>query len=673
MDTPDPDPEHEAAFVAARAAAMAGRLDEARAALLALRGRLARPSANLEMNLASVEHARGDVDAAIAALEAAIAAEPTLGAAHKNLSALHAVAGRFVEARRALERAVGAIPGDASLWARLARAQASLGDASSALASADAAERAGPADAATWREIGLLRAECWRWDEADRALSEASRGDPGAVATETLHAVVKQEQGDIPGALRSLSLAASRHPGDLQVALAERLLLPQIYEDAADVARWRERYADGLARSVAELPRWRERAADVFQLNRNNFLLAYQGEDDLALQRQYSSILAALAGTARPEWREPRARAFDGGRRLRVGFVGGIFRDCTAGRYFERWITGLDARRFERFVYHTSAVEDAFTRRIAEGAEHFAALRTGAVDVAARLAGDMLDVIVHPEVGMTPLSYLLAALRLAPVQMAGWGHPVTTGSDAIDYYLTCGAMEPPDGASHYAERLIALPGLGVDYAMPEPPGAGRREDFRLPSAGRIYTCAQSLFKIHPDMDALLAGVLEEDPEGVLVLFQAPARAVTAQLASRLQRALAARGIAARGQLKFLPRMGGAAFRRALAASDVVLDTVRWSGGNTSLDAIAAGTPVVTLPGRFMRGRQTAAMLRAMGLEALVASSPADYVRIALEAARDRDRNASLREAIARERGVLFDRPEPVAAFAESLLAAAAKT
>jgi CRISPR-associated protein Csy1 len=175
------------------------------------------------------------------------------------------------------------------------------------------------------------------------------------------------------------------------------------------------------------------------------------------------------------------------------------------------------------------------------------------------------------------------------------------------------------------------------------------------------------------MDALLAGVLEADPEGVLVLFQAPARAVTAQLASRLQRALAARGIAARGQLKFLPRMGSAAFRAALAVSDVVLDTVRWSGGNTSLDAIAAGTPVVTLPGRFMRGRQTAAMLHAMDLAALVAGSPAEYVRIAVDAARDRDRNAGLREAIARGRGALFDRPEPVAALAEALLAAAAKT
>jgi len=147
--------------------------------------------------------------------------------------------------------------------------------------------------------------------------------------------------------------------------------------------------------------------------------------------------------------------------------------------------------------------------------------------------------------------------------------------------------------------------------------------------------------------------------------------VTLQFADRLQRALRARGIEARGQLKFLPRMGGGGFRAALSVADVVLDTVRWSGGNTSLDAFAAATPVVTIPGRFMRGRQTAAMLSLMGIDALVAESREDYVRIALEVTRDRDRNAGLREAIRAGRGALFDRREPVQALAETLLAAAA--
>jgi CRISPR-associated protein Csy1 len=626
----------------------------------------------LEAHLASVEERLGNPHLAIAALEAAVRIDPAFVAARKNLAAMHLAAGRPLEARDVLREAVAALPQNAGLWMRLARVHLLLGESEAALACAQRAREALPADAATWRDLGRLHAELWQWEPADAALDEAARREAGDVATEALRAVVKQELGDVRGALAALESAAARHPGDLHVAMGERLLLPPIYEDGADLLRWRARYADGLARLHAEAGRWHSQAAEVFRIDRNNFLLAYQGEDDRELQRGYSSFLARLAGTARPEWRAPRRGTFDGARRLRIGFVGGIFRDCTAGRYFERWITGLDARRFERFVYHTAPVDDDFTRRIAASSEHFATLRTGAEALAARLSGDALDVIVHPEVGMTPASYLLAALRLAPLQCAGWGHPVTTGSDSIDAYITCAAMEPPQAASQYVERLILLPGPGVDYGMPDVTRVPTREALGLPASGRLYVCPQSLFKVHPEMDELLAALIEADPEASLLFFQAPARAVTLQFAERLQRALAARGIPARGQLKFLPRMGGAAFRRVLALADVVLDTLRWSGGNTSLDAFAAGTPVVTLPGRFMRGRQTAAMLQLMGLETLVAESIPDYLRIALDTARDRARNAALRAAIERERGALFDRPEPVRSLGEALLEAAAK-
>jgi CRISPR-associated protein Csy1 len=258
------------------------------------------------------------------------------------------------------------------------------------------------------------------------------------------------------------------------------------------------------------------------------------------------------------------------------------------------------------------------------------------------------------------------------VQFAGWGHPVTTGSDAIDHYFSSAAMEPPDAASHYVENLVLLPGLGVDYSMPVPQPAATREQVGLPEGRRLYLCAQSLFKIHPEMDGLLADILVADPQGVLVFFQASSRRVTENLSARLQRAFAARSISPRGQIKFLPRMESGAFRRVLPLADVVVDTVRWSGGNTSIDAFASGVPVVTLPGRFMRGRQTAGMLAMMQIPELVASSPADFVRIAVEVARDRDLNASLRRAIAERREVLFDRPEAVAAFAEALLRLAAR-
>ena len=624
------------------------------------------------MQLAALEQGRGNLEAAIAALRSALAAQPRLTAAHKGLASLLAQSGRLAEARAVLEAALVLLPADPGLLVRLARLQALEGDTASALATADAAERVGPADARDWREIGQLRAESWRWEDAARALDEASRRDPGDPATEALRSIALQEMGDTPGALGALALATQREPGNLQATLSERLMLPQVYEDTADLARWRSRYAAGLAATLEESARWLEHPDEVFRLNRQNFLLAYQGEDDRELQRGYSSLIAKLAGAAHPEWREPRRGRFDGGRRLRVGFVSSIFRECTAGRYFERWVTGLDARRFERFVFHTAPLDDDFTRRIAAAAEHFETSREGGEALAARVAAAELDVVVYPEVGMTPASYLLAALRLAPVQLAGWGHPVTTGSDAIDGYLTCAMMEPADAAQHYVEPLVGLPGLGVDYAMPAQPEPAPWAALRPAAGGRLYICAQSLFKIHPEMDAIFAALLEADPQAVLAFYQAQTAGVTRRFVERLQRTLAARGLKARGQVKFLPRLATAQFRQALAAADMVLDTARWSGGNTSLDAIASGVPIVALPGRFMRGRQTAAMLEVMGLTELVAGDADEYVRIAVDVATDRDRNRALRERIVKARPALFEQHSAIDALEERLLDLAAR-
>ena len=616
-------------------------------------------------------HGAGDLAGAIEALREAIALDPALAAAYKNLSVLLGLSGRLREARDALRAAVAAIPEDPSLWARLAHVELDSGNPSGAFAAAARAEAGQPRDPVSWTVIGGLNAEFGRHADAERALSRASALDPGAPDIELRFAHALQENGDNARTLEALARGTRRDPAHLNAAIDERLYLPHVYESVEDVASWRARYVEGLARLRDDLPRWLARAEDVLELNHHNFLLAYQGEDDLELQRAYSAFLSEIAGRARPEWIEPRPITFDGGRKLRVGFVGAIFREHTVGHYFERWITGLPGDRFERFVYHTAGVSDHVTQRIASAVDHFAALRGGNAAVAAQIVADGLDVLVQPDVGMTPLSYILSALRLAPVQVAGWGHPVTTGGAHMDHYLTCAAMEPHGAAAHYTENLIGLPGLGVDYAMPQAATPAMRAAFGIAEAAPIYVCPQSLFKIHPEMDALFARLLAADPEGVLLFFQAPARAVTEQFGARVQRALAAAGLPARAQLKFAPRMSPADFRRVLAMADVVVDTVRWSGGNTSLDALAAGTPIVTLPGRFMRARQTAAMLRMAGLESLVAADEEEFVRLAVEVARDRDRNRSLREAIAAGRGALFDRREPIEALAAALLEAGA--
>jgi predicted O-linked N-acetylglucosamine transferase (SPINDLY family) len=100
----------------------------------------------------------------------------------------------------------------------------------------------------------------------------------------------------------------------------------------------------------------------------------------------------------------------------------------------------------------------------------------------------------------------------------------------------------------------------------------------------------------------------------------------------------------------------------------MLDTLRWSGGNTSLDAIACALPVVTLPGRFMRARQSAAMLRLAGVPELVARDVDDYIAIAARLATDRGWREAQSRRLAEGAARVFDDAAPVAAFADWLSA-----
>jgi CRISPR-associated protein Csy1 len=206
--------------------------------------------------------------------------------------------------------------------------------------------------------------------------------------------------------------------------------------------------------------------------------------------------------------------------------------------------------------------------------------------------------------------------------------------------------------------------------MPSVEGTADRAEFGLPRDRTLYLVPQSLFKMHPDNDALIARVLASDPRGIAVMFEANHAESTRRFRARLDAALAAEAVAADRVLMLKPDLKHAAYMRLNAVCDVMLDTLHWSGGNTSIDAIAAALPVVTLPGGLMRGRQSAAMLRAMGLDELIADDIDGYVASALRLGADAAVRGSIAGRMRDARAHLFGRDEPIRALEDFLERAA---
>jgi CRISPR-associated protein Csy1 len=542
-------------------------------------------------------------------------------------------AGRFVEAAASFEEAVRLEPTRAIAWARLAKIRMALQDNAA----------------------------------AEAALAQACALRPADAGLQVLLAHLLREENKAEAALGACRRALELDPGNLEAAVAEALMLPPVYADAEDLRSWRQRYTSGLDALHARIEAWQSKPRAVLGLEWHNFHLAYQGGNDVALQARYSDFVAALLARALPGFQAPPRRpGHDRGRRIRVGFASSHFRSCTIGDYFLRWVTDLPRERFHVSTFYTGHGVDERTAEYARGSDHFIQVNEGVEAIAIAIRRSPLDILVLPEVGSTAISNALANLQLAPQQCAAWGHPVSTGSRTTRHFISCAEMEPPDAVSHYSETLLCLPGIGVNYRRPPTPTPLPRAALGLEATHNVYLCPQSLWKVHPDTDELLLQILAHDEHAVVLFFSGTSRGQTRALAARLERGMAERGIAPRRQIKFLPTMPRERFRQLMAMADVMLDCAHWSGGNSTLDALASGLPVVTLDGRYMRGRQTSAMLRIIGVDELIARDAVHYVEVALRVAGDRSLRARMSERILAELPRLFDRSEPVAALADCL-------
>ena len=579
-----------------------------------------------------------DTTGAAAAFEEALRLDPGHARAWNNLGKMQRALGRLEDAERSLARAIAVRPDYPLAAANLAEVQRDLGEVERAeVTLRQALARA--AGTVPFRPLlvllaGLLR-ERGELDEAAKLYLQAIQAAPDQSAGEWLNlGLVLGERGETERAREAYSRAYATNRKDLRGLIAKNLGLPMIYTSAHALDAARTAFAAGIAALENGLEATIEGLSEAQVqdgLRWTNFLLAYQGCDDRVLQARYAAVAARAIDTVAPQWHLPIARQPMAGRRIRVGFASAFFHVGTCGRYFKSWITDLDRDRFEVIVYHLFPGMDEVASEIARRADRFCEFggsRARPSIVAPVIRRDDLDVLVYPELGMDVTSFALASLRLAPRQYAAWGHPVTTGHATIDAFLSCESMEPEGAQAHYVEPLIRLPGIGTRYERPAAPVDASRQQFGLPEAAVLLLCPQSLFKIHPDNDALFAEILAQNPAAILVLFAGRHPAITDQFMRRFARVLEHHGIAIRERTRVLPSVGHEDYLRVNLVCDAMVDTLHWSGGNTSLDALACGLPVVTLSGTYMRGRQSAGMLSLLGVPELIARDRADYVALA---------------------------------------------
>jgi predicted O-linked N-acetylglucosamine transferase (SPINDLY family) len=254
-------------------------------------------------------------------------------------------------------------------------------------------------------------------------------------------------------------------------------------------------------------------------------------------------------------------------------------------------------------------------------------------------------------------TYCLTSLRLAPLQVQMLGHPETSGSQNVDYVITPDLMESADAASHYRERVFRSPALGCAYTFDYRSSAPvDRAHFGLKDSDIVFVSPQSLYKYHPDDDGMYVELVEKVGENCKIVFLKSGDLSGFRIFyQRMRHVFESRGYDVTRHLIFIESpLPNSEFTALCGLSDVFVDNPSWSGHNTALDALHAGTLVVAHEGVFMRQRHASALMRHLGFDELVANNKHELIEICARFCRDKAYRERYRELLPTRIGRLSD-------------------
>ena len=462
-----------------------------------------------------------------------------------------------------------------------------------------------------------------------------------------------QQNGHTQQAISSAERASEILPNEYVFQLLKHLTLPIVYDTSDEIQFYKERFVGELDKLIQETSlKTPESQINAFLGLRSftNFYLAYQAHNVVESQSKYANLVHQVMTANYPQWVQPRSmpQLLENGK-IRVGYISSYLHSYSGTLWLTGWLRYCNHKQFEIYCYYTGNDSDPITEQFRQYSTEFRHIPHNLEAVCQQIIDDKLHILVFPEIGMDAPTIQIAALRLAPIQCTAWGHPVTSGLPTIDYFISSELMEPENAQSHYSETLIKLPNIGVSYPKPIVGELTQsRSDFNLREDAVIYLCCQAPFKYLPQYDFILAEIALRIPQAQFIFPRGEL------LRERLKRAFAAVNLDSENYCLFRSISTRQDYLAINFLSDVFLDTFTWSGGNTSLEAIACNLPIVTCPGEFMRGLHADSFLKMLGVTDTIAKNEVEYIEIAVKLGIDSEWRRDIAERISHRQGNLFD-------------------
>ncbi len=608
----------------------------------------------------------GQLEEAAESFRRAIRFNPRAVGAHVNLGNVLKEAGRYDAAETSYRQALELKPDLVEAHNNLGNILRERGRIEEALACYRRALELRPGMPEAVNNLGRLLKDLGRFADAEACFRQALAAKPDyADAHYNLGSAV-YDQGRTVEAAEHCARALALSPDNTMFRIGQAVMRLPVIPESLDEA---EQAAATFGRALGELSGWMSsspaRRIDpaVLQLP---FYLAYRKGNHLNLLSHFGDLCQDKTTSALPP-REQRAK-------IRLAIVSSHFRRHSVWEInIKGMLEHIDRSRFELALYYLDRIEDEETAAARALADIWRDMRNtnGFDGWLQAFADDKPDVVFYPELGMESVAYSLASRRLAPVQAAGWGHPVTSGLQTIDLYFSGELLEGHDADTHYRERLVRLPGTGCCTASAALDTEGKDELEAMLSrhGGCRFVIAQTPFKLDPSDDEVFAAIAAEAGGTFILLAHPQFPWSTERLVARMSTAFRKRGLVPEDHLLVLPWLSQTKFQSLLDLCDVYLDCPSFSGYTTARMALRRGLPIVTLEGEFLRQRLAAGLLRKAGVDDTVCASAGGYVSTAVRLAHeclDAEQRRSRRERLAAAAERVDNDVRVVRAFESSL-------
>lgn len=410
-----------------------------------------------------------------------------------------------------------------------------------------------------------------------------------------------------------------------------KITMPSVFHDPLEMEEHWGNFKTAIDDALT-LESWNPQEAFNALANFRPISAAYQPHSLTASMEKIGRLLHdRIAEPIAPELLEPLGPRKPG--RIRVALLGDIANKSGAN-WALGWVKGLNRDDFEVTVLKTQGTEDGMSFRFKDHADHYYRLLGHTLEAAKFVRSLDLDYLIYPDLGDNGAHYRFAMFRLARRQATAWGCPFTSGLPTIDDYLSSDLMEIPDADRDYTEELVRLLHTGLTLDPPAAPKLNAtRQRFGLPE-GFLVSFPQYLIKWLPESDHLLAEISARVANPIVFFDQGLVEYEREVFQRRLDRL----GV----KSMWIPQTRNlSTFRAMMGLFDVTLDSPGWSGGLTGLHCLSVGTPIITLPGRFLRQRLATAFSLQAGANGCVARDESDYIDLATSADRLRELSARI--------------------------------